>query len=122
MKARLDQLNQLGHQVHQLDKLNDLHLDPDEVMASETGIPGEMKGCKELVQEGMQVRKLELEGTLGETTAVGSLLWASIPNWDRKGCCGCSFQALYSTGIESISAFGIQSARAEAKSQSLTTG
>ena len=36
-------------------------------MASETGIPGEMKGCKELVQEGMQVRKLELEGTLGET-------------------------------------------------------
>lgn len=60
-------------------------------MASETGIPGEMKGCKELVQEGMQVRKLELEGTLGETAVVGSLLWASIPNWDRKGCRGCYF-------------------------------
>lgn len=40
--------------------------------SSETGIPGEMKGCKELVQEGMQV----LEGTLGETAVavVGSLL------------------------------------------------
>lgn len=41
-------------------------------MASETGIPGEMKGCKELVQEGMQV----LEGTLGEivVVVVGSLV------------------------------------------------
>lgn len=47
-------------------------------MASETGISGEMKGCKELVQEGMQV----LEGTLSKTAmaVVGSLLWGSIPS------------------------------------------
>jgi hypothetical protein len=70
-----------------------------------------MKECKELVHKGMQVRKLELEGTLGETTTVGSLLRALIPNWDRKGCRRCSFQALYSTGAVSIYAYGIQSVK-----------
>lgn len=40
--------------------------------SSKTRILGEMKGCKELVQEGMQV----LEGTLGEmvVAVVGSLV------------------------------------------------